>query len=341
MNKKRLKIAVLLLAIGFLLFFISQINLQEVCTQLKEIGWKFSLLLSITGSAYAMASAAWLLCFDPIPSQLSIPKLFVYRLIGESLSTVNPTNIIAGEGAKIYLLKKEGISYEQGIISILLSRILIFLSMISLFLVLPFSLYHLGFIEHFTLAWGIGLTGITLGFAGLFYSMIHPDLLLYGGVQTLNRFLKFSFLEKQLPKILAINQGLCAYYHNQKLRLHLAFFLSLLHWIMGAVEIYAIFFLLNLKVSLLGALLMEIGITFIKSIGAFIPGQVGVEEYGNKLMLGFLDMSNGNLWLIFSILRRSRQLIWLCMGGLFVIGLGYYRVSFLGKRTELASLERE
>ena len=289
--------------------------------QLQQIGWKFGILLLITGSAYAMAAAAWLLCFESIPPQLSVAKLFVYRLIGESLTTVNPTNIIAGEGAKIYLLHKAGVEYEQGIISILLSRILIFLSMISLFLVLPFSLHHLGFIAQFSLSWGIGLLAMSLGFIGLFYSMVHPKLLLYKSIRSIHRRMPFSFLEKILPNILSINQGLCDYYRQQKLHLFLAFFLSLLHWIMGAVEIYAIFFLLNLKVSLLSALLMEVGITFIKSIGAFVPGQIGVEEYGNKTMLGFLQMSNGNLWLTISILRRSRQLIWLCMGGLFFITL--------------------
>lgn len=321
MNKKNLKITALLFSIGFLGFFVSQIDLQEVLLQLQQIGWKFGILLLITGSAYAMASAAWLLCFETIPQQLSVPKLFVYRLIGESLTTVNPTNIIAGESAKIYLLNKAGVPYEQGVISILLSRILIFLSMISLFLVLPFSLNQLGFMEQFSLSWGIGLLGMALGFIALFYSMVHPKRLLYSSLRSINDRMSFSFLEKILPNILRINQGLCDYYRQQKLHLFLAFFLSLLHWIMGAVEIYAIFFLLDIKISLLSALLMEVGITFIKSIGAFVPGQIGVEEYGNKIMLGFLDMSNGNLWLTLSILRRSRQLIWLGMGGLFFIGL--------------------
>lgn len=334
MNKANFKIAILLLAILFLVFFISQIDLQEVLLQLQLIGWKFSILLLITGSAYAMAAGAWLLCFEPIPPQLSVPKLFVYRLIGESLTTINPTSIVAGESAKVYLLNKEGIPYEQGIISILLSRILIFLSMISLFLVLPFSLYQLGFIGHFSLPWGIGLAGMTVGFGSLFYSMVHPNLLLYKGMQSINRLIHSSFLEKRLAKILAINQGLFDYYRHQKLHLYLAFFLSLLHWIMGAVEIYTIFFLLNLKISLLSALLIEVGVTFIKSMGAFVPGQIGVEEYGNKLMLGFLDMSNGNIWLTLSILRRSRQLIWLGIGGLFFIGLGYYSGHFLEKGIE-------
>ncbi len=321
MNKTNLKITALLFSILFLGFFISQINLQEVLLQLQQIGWKFGILLLITGSAYVMASAAWLLCFETIPPQLSVPKLFVYRLIGESLTTINPTNIIAGESAKVYLLNKAGVAYEQGIISILLSRILIFLSMISLFLVLPFALYRLGFIEHLSWSWGIGLMSMTLGFIGLFYSMIHPKLLLYKGMESINNRLSFFFLEKRLPKILSINQGLCDYYRHQKLQLYLAFFLSLLHWIMGAVEIYAIFFLLDIKLSLLSALLIEVGVTFIKSIGGFIPGQIGVEEYGNKLMLGFLGMSNGNVWLTLSILRRSRQLIWLGIGGLFFLGL--------------------
>jgi len=88
---------------------------------------------------------------------------------------------------------------------------------------------------------------------------------------------------------------------------------------MGAVEIYVLLYFLNIKITLLGAILVEVGITCIKSMGAFIPGQIGVEEYGNKLMLGLIGISTGSVWVTISILRRTRQVIWLMIGGVFFL----------------------
>jgi len=149
-NKKTYKQFALLAAIACLFLFLRNIDIGEVQHQLTQIGWQFGLVFIITGIAYAMASTAWLLCFKEVPAQLSASKLFVYRQIGETLTTINPANIVVGESAKVYLLKQDGVDYDTGVVSILLSRVLIFLSMIALFLLLPFVLHQLGWAKEFS-----------------------------------------------------------------------------------------------------------------------------------------------------------------------------------------------
>jgi len=317
--KKQYKTIALILALALLGIFIAQMNWLQVQANLQQVGWRFSIVLVITGIAYAMASTAWLLCFPKSPSQLSASKLFVYRQIGETLTTINPANIIVGESAKVYLLNKDGVDYEQGLVSILLSRILIFLSMIGLFLFLPLALYQTGLLVEMSLAWITGFLLFIGSILGIFYSMIHPDLLLYKGISTLNNKLRFSFIHSSLPKLRHINQLLHDFYQQRKIQLFLAFLLSLFHWIMGAVEIFFLLQLLNLKITLFGALLIEVGVTCIKSMGAFIPGQIGVEEYGNKVMLSVVGISTPSVWLTLSILRRTRQIIWLLIGGVLFL----------------------
>lgn len=297
----------------------SQIDLQIVLSNLYQVGWQFGWVFLITGTAYAMASTAWLLCFQQVPAQLSASKLFVYRQIGETLTTINPANIIVGESAKVYLLKKEGVAYEEGVVSILLSRVLIFLSMIALFLLLPFVVYKLGWANEFS--W-IGIGGfVVLSFViiGIFYAMVHPNLLLFQFIQTVYQRWNLRFLEKLLPNIQSVNQLLSEFYKSHKAKLLIAFALSLFHWLMGAIEIYVLLYLLDIKITILEAILVEVGVTCIKSMGSFIPGQVGIEEYGNKVMLGILGIQAGSVWLTISILRRTRQVIWLLVGGLFFL----------------------
>ena len=318
-NKKTYKQLALLAAISCLFLFLQTIDVGEVKNQLVQIGWQFSLVFLITGIAYAMASTAWLLCFKEIPAQLSASKLFVYRQIGETLTTINPANIVVGQSAKVYLLKQDGVTYEEGIVSILLSRILIFLSMIALFLLLPFALYKMGWVGNIT--W-MGIGGLFLFISLMvvvFYAMIHPTLLLHQWTLGLSQKWNLPFLKKLLPKIQSVNQLLCDFYQTHQLKLFLAFVLSVFHWLMGALEIYVLLYFLDIKITVLAAILVEVGITCIKSMGAFIPGQVGVEEYGNKLMLGLVGVSSGSIWVTISILRRTRQVIWLLIGGLFFL----------------------
>ena len=319
MKKKQYKRIALVLAFALLGIFVAQMDWLQVQANLQQVGWQFSIVFVITGIAYAMASTAWLLCFPTIPKQLSASKLFIYRQIGETLTTINPANIIVGESAKVYLLNKDGVNYEQGLVSILLSRILIFLSMIGLFLFLPIALYQTGLLVGISSAWLIGFTVFIGSILGIFYSMVHPDLLLYKGISSLNNKLQCSFIHKSLPRIQHINQLLYDFYQERKIQLFLAFLLSLFHWIMGAVEVFFLLQLLNLKITLFGALLIEVGVTCIKSIGAFIPGQIGVEECGNKVMLGVVGISTPSVWLTLSILRRTRQLLWLLIGGGFFL----------------------
>ncbi len=61
---------------------------------------------------------------------------------------------------------------------------------------------------------------------------------------------------------------------------------------------------------------MEAGVISAKNLFAFIPGQLGIEEYTNHLMLQTIGLKTAGLWLIVSIIRRIRQLFWIGIGGL-------------------------
>lgn len=56
------------------------------------------------------------------------------------------------------------------------------------------------------------------------------------------------------------------------------------------------------------------GIVLFKTAGVFIPGQIGIEEIGNKIMLGLIGIPDTDIWVTVSILRRSRQLFWIAFG---------------------------
>ena len=57
-------------------------------------------------------------------------------------------------------------------------------------------------------------------------------------------------------------------------------------------------------------------------MGAIVPGQLGVEEYANKIMLETVGIVNNEVWVVVSILRRARQLFWVVIAGIFYLIMG-------------------
>ena len=64
---------------------------------------------------------------------------------------------------------------------------------------------------------------------------------------------------------------------------------------------------------------MDMGVVIIKSAVGFIPGQLGIEELANQLVLLAVGIGTGSLWLTVSILRRARQLVWIAGSALLYL----------------------
>lgn len=51
-----------------------------------------------------------------------------------------------------------------------------------------------------------------------------------------------------------------------------------------------------------------------RSAGFFIPGQLGLEEFGNKLMFSLVNIPGSETWVTASLVRRGRQIFWILAG---------------------------
>ncbi len=71
----------------------------------------------------------------------------------------------------------------------------------------------------------------------------------------------------------------------------------MVHWVFGAMEFFVIFTTLGLNVTVMGAIAVEMGVGVFKTLGSVIPGQLGIEEYGNKVMLDLIGVQSNEVWL--------------------------------------------
>lgn len=283
-----------------LCLFIRATDFSAVSKLLSKIGLRFGYLLGVTFIAYAFGTLSWWYCLGNQRKSVSIYQLFAVRHIGETLSLVNPTSIVAGETAKVILLKNNGIERPVVIASVLIARLLLIISQLTLLtvVVIPFFYGKDLFLFNQFFVWAIAVTLLMVSICWLLYRQI------------INAKWMFNIKEKLSMVTIAWRQ-LTSYSRKATA---LAFLFALLHWIFGALEFYLIIRFLGFNVSLIRGVLVDLGVVLFKSAGAFVPGQVGIEEYGNKTMIAVIGIQSTTLWVAASILRRSRQLFWVIMG---------------------------
>ena len=118
-------------------------------------------------------------------------------------------------------------------------------------------------------------------------------------------------------QLMQIYTGFSTFFKTNKKGLLYCTLLFTLHWIIGSLEVYFILKFLGIKAGVLQVIFVDMGIILFKSAGAFVPGQIGVEELGNKVMLELIGIPDAEVWITVSVLRRSRQVFWIVCGMLF------------------------
>ncbi len=313
-----LRAAGLLLGIFLIYWFASRSNLTGIWDQLKLVNIRFLLLIAVTFIAYFMVTLAWRLSFYRFPGDISTAMLFIIRQIGESLAQINPTNVIAGEALKAILLKRKNIPYKDSIVSLTISRFLVLFSALALIMIGVYLFFD-------QLKFMAGTVSLVVMIALMFALLMFLLYRLGSGKGILSMPVKLlALVNRRFPHLKSIpgsiekmneaDEELIDFYKTKKINFIIAFALSFASWLMGASEFYVILYLLGLQASFLSCIAIEVGVMVFKGLGAFVPGQIGIEEYASKMMLEFVQVPGSGVWVTVSILRRARQLFWIGVG---------------------------
>jgi hypothetical protein len=287
MRKKVFFVIIAICILVSLIVFIQETDLKKALELTYGIGYRFYLLLGVTFIAYLLGTLSWQYTLGYDANKITLTRLFLIRHVGETVAWFNPTSIIGGDALKGMLLAKYNIAKKTVILSVLLSRIIMIFT--QLILLATTSCYIL---------WKQPES------SGSYISSLRLGALPLSWIGSARLMEKLSVLKTDLRSAVAS--------HGKSLTMACGF--ALLHWLAGSLEFYFILKFLGLKVGLLQALLVDLGVIIFKAAGAFIPGQLGVEEYGNKIMLMAIGIPGTEIWISASILRRARQIVWAAFG---------------------------
>ena len=309
---KFLLLAAILIPIGI---FIFGIDFQAVIVALQRIGPKFLWILLVTFFAYLLGSLGWWICLGEDRHNISLLKLFAIRQVGETVGLYNPSSIIGGDVLKHSLLKPYGIAKSITASSVVVSRITAVLSQVLLLCIALTWLFvntynQLSALMRYAF---VGLMAVLLLLQVVFFYFLYRKSSEKKALESASKKGFLYRLGQQVAQLVA--QSKAFFVQEQKLFwMSYAFFL--LHWMVGSVEFYLILHFLGIDIRLIQGLLLDMGVILVKSAGAFVPGQIGVEELGNKLVLASIGVHATAIWISVSILRRTRQVCWIGIGGL-------------------------
>ncbi|TDQ77029.1 lysylphosphatidylglycerol synthase domain-containing protein [Sphingobacterium yanglingense] len=315
-GRQLFKVVIILIAIVSIGVFIAHTDFITLKKQLELVGFRFVYILLLTFSAYFIGTIGWWVCLGQQRKKIHLLQLFAIRQVGETLALYNPTSVIAGDLLKAQLLKPYEINQEVALRSVTSSRITATLSQISLFIIA--MIWLLANAEHTSLSkeltWIISsvISLLLLIKIALFIALSRPA----GHVPVQDQ----SSIWKKTLTALSITFYNCKIFFQQdKKNFWYSYLLFALHWVIGSMELYLLLAFIGYPIQIMDGLVLDMSIIIIKSVGAAIPGQIGIEELANKITLDMIGVKNATLWVSISILRRFRQLIWCVIGLLLAI----------------------
>jgi glycosyltransferase 2 family protein len=303
----------LLIASIFFIWILNEVGWDILGHYLWQVGWYWPLLLLPYGVVNWLESWSWKYILVDLPEKTTVTRLFWLRLGGEALNQLTPTACLGGEPFKASRLQSDGVPLELASASVVILKGILFLSL-TLYIFTGLALAPIFLPEAAKHMLLLSLAALGLAAAGITFVVLQRRDPCGNSFRFLSkRGWVPSFLKDQEGFLEGLDTAMSQFYRQYPARAVLAFSLFFLSWLLHAVEVYLIFWLLGHPISWGLAVCLDALAMLFTALGFFIPAAMGVQEGGNILLavgfnLGF------TLGAAFSILRRIREAFWLCLG---------------------------
>ncbi|MBN2041475.1 MAG: flippase-like domain-containing protein [Spirochaetes bacterium] len=321
-NKSR--IIFLFAGVIILLLLFKNFGISKFFNDLREIGWRFIIIVSLFLFNNVILTFAWKVLINYRIKWRKFYLLVLARIAGDSTSSINSMGAVAGEPLKAIIIKTV-VPFKTGLASVMLDRtvhtlaniLLILTGIIASFFLLNLPVYI-----------SIGLLLVVLLFLGLiiyiiikqkqgFLQFIINKLPAKFRIKILTdeRRSKIEEIDKEMGFIWKSKRNIKNFYISLIMR-----YVSIL--ITGTLEIYFILTFINESISIIYSMFVYIFSLFLTSIIFFMPANVGTSEASYTLALKFLGYDSV-LGLSVGIIRRLRTFVWsgIGMSILFYFGL--------------------
>ncbi len=310
---RRINLILLAIACVFLVWILNEVGWGTLWGSLRQVGWYWPLMLLPYGLVNWLEAVSWKYLLLESKDGPSLNCLFWLRLGGEALNQLTPTASLGGEPFKAARLQARGVPWEMAAASVVIHKGILVLSL-ALYILLGLALAPIYLPAVGKRLWLLALGALALTGAGVAFVIAQRRSPCGSGLRLLTRFgFCPAALKDREGQLNDLDARLSSFYREHPGRCALAFILFFLSWVLHAVEVYVMFWLVGHPIGWGLALCLDALAMLFTALGFFIPAAVGVQEGGNILLaLGFnLGLPLGAA---FSILRRLREAFWLSLG---------------------------
>lgn len=114
--------------------------------------------------------------------------------------------------------------------------------------------------------------------------------------------------------------GVQAFYSQEKRLFGLSFAFAMLGWLLGVVEIFVIFRVLDYPLSWTAALLIEAALQLVRALAFVVPAGLGAQEAAMFVVAGSI-IGDPDVSIAAALVRRCRELAWIAVS--MSIGVKY------------------
>ena len=329
------KIVSLILGLALIGWSVHRIGPGPVLSALERLTWwQLGLVCAPYAVIMAVDTLGWRYAFAGEPAPFH--RLFGARLAGEALNLVTAFGSVGGEAVKAWLIRRD-VDYTDSVPSVVIAKTTITIAQ-ALFLLIGVVLAWTSLATDSRVI-GIALAWTTLAtdssvIAAMLWLLVVEVAAVGGfvGVQIVGRAgraLEWFGVVKRDGSTERLDAALRDYYRRDWRRLSLSTLFHLAGWLLGAVEAYLILYFLQIPAGLVLATVVEALGAGVRFATFVVPASLGAFESANAAAFEAMGLGAG-AGLAFSFVRRARQVVWIAIGLLVLVTMGW-----MAKRAEL------
>src|SRR5690348_5145465 len=167
---RRLQTLIILLALGFYVWFLSRFGLPDVVRYVRYVGWGLAFTISLEAVARVANTLGWRLTITDYPAGLSFGELFVARIAGEAIDYVTPSAQLGGQFVMAMMVRAK-LAMAIGLATVVIASLAEALGQIGFISGgLLVGLRLEAGVQHLLLP-ALGGLGIAIALAGIFFAV--------------------------------------------------------------------------------------------------------------------------------------------------------------------------
>ena len=304
-----------------LVLMVRRFGLGAIASALSRIPWwQFALACLIYGISMVLDTLGWRYTF--VGDRPPFGRLLAARCAGQAVSLITAVGGVGGEPVKAWLLRGD-LPYEASVPSLILSKTA---EIVGQALLLATGI---------AIGWATGAVGGAL--LGPMLYLLLVEVVAIGGFILMQVTGGVGWAGRLLARMGAgvgvrvVDGALRDFYRSHWRALLLAIGCNFASWLAGAIEAFVILSSLDVPATLWTATAIEALGTGVRFATFFVPANLGTLEGANAAAFSALGW-NVQDGLVFSLVRRGRQVVWIGVGLGVLMIMGARRGSERGTR---------